>query len=104
MKKITGFLTEWWRIIVLSCIYIASIWSIAHQQNSKSNHCQPSDSVCVWVDSKSHVYHSEGCRSFGETDEGYYINEEDAKKGGNRLDATEASAEPFGYPHEHDGR
>lgn len=38
----------------------------------------------VWVNTKTHVYHSEKSRWYGTTKEGKYMTEEEAKADGNR--------------------
>lgn len=44
----------------------------------------PSDKV-VWVNTKSHVYHYEGTRSYGTTKQGAYMCEADATAAGDRA-------------------
>jgi hypothetical protein len=42
----------------------------------------------VWVNSKTHVYHSQKSRWYGTTKEGKYMTEEEAKADGNRPART----------------
>ena len=44
----------------------------------------PSDTV-VWVNTKSHVYHYAGTRSYGTTKQGAYMCEADASAAGDRA-------------------
>jgi hypothetical protein len=44
----------------------------------------PSDTV-VWVNTKSHIYHYAGTRSYGTTKQGAYMCEADAKAAGDRA-------------------
>ncbi len=44
----------------------------------------PSDTV-VWVNTKSHIYHLAGTRSYGTTKQGAYMCEADANAAGNRA-------------------
>jgi hypothetical protein len=44
----------------------------------------PSDTV-VWVNTKSHIYHYAGTRSYGTTKQGAYMCEADASAGGDRA-------------------
>ena len=44
----------------------------------------PGDTV-VWVNTKSHVYHYAGTRSYGTTKQGAYMCEADAAAGGDRA-------------------
>ena len=39
----------------------------------------------VWVNTKTHVYHSQKSRWYGTTKEGKYMSEEEAKADGNRA-------------------
>ncbi len=48
----------------------------------------PSDTV-VWVNTKSHVYHYAGTHNYGNTKQGAYMCEADAKAGGDRAAANE---------------
>jgi len=44
----------------------------------------PSDTI-VWVNTKSHIYHFAGTRSYGTTKQGAYMCEADAKAAGDRA-------------------
>ncbi len=44
----------------------------------------PSDTV-VWVNTKSHIYHLAGTRSYGTTKQGAYMCEADANAAGDRA-------------------
>ena len=44
----------------------------------------PSDTV-VWVNTKSHIYHYAGTRSYGTTKQGAYMCEADASAAGDRA-------------------
>src|SRR5450830_1748775 len=44
----------------------------------------------VWVNTKSHVYHCEGSKSYGKTKSGEYMTEADAKTKGNHADHGKA--------------
>ena len=44
----------------------------------------PSDRV-VWLNTKSHIYHYEGTRSYGTTKQGAYMCEADAVAAGDRA-------------------
>ena len=44
----------------------------------------------VWVNTKSHVYHCEGSKSYGKTKAGEYMTEADAKTKGNHADHGKA--------------
>ena len=44
----------------------------------------PSDTV-VWVNTKSHIYHYAGTRSYGSTKQGAYMCEADASAAGDRA-------------------
>ncbi|MGA9850964.1 MAG: hypothetical protein WBQ45_25420, partial [Roseiarcus sp.] len=44
----------------------------------------PSDTV-VWVNTKSHIYHMAGTRSYGTTKQGAYMCEADANAAGDRA-------------------
>ena len=48
----------------------------------------PTDTV-VWVNTKSHVYHFAGTRSYGNTKQGTYMCEADAKGAGDRAAKNE---------------
>jgi len=56
----------------------------------------PSDTV-VWVNTKSHIYHLAGTRSYGTTKQGAYMCEADANAAGNRASKSrigKKAAEP----------
>jgi hypothetical protein len=56
----------------------------------------PSDTV-VWVNTKSHIYHLEGTRSYGTTKQGAYMCEADANAAGDRASKSrigKKAAEP----------
>lgn len=46
----------------------------------------------VWVNTKSHVYHCEGSKSYGKTKSGEYMTESEAKTKGNHADHGKACA------------
>jgi hypothetical protein len=48
----------------------------------------PSDNV-VWVNTITHVYHFAGTRKYGNTKQGAYMCEADAKAAGDRASKTE---------------
>ena len=57
----------------------------AHDRSQESATAAPgSGPGLVWVNTKTHVYHSQKSRWYGTTKEGKYMSEEEAKADGNR--------------------
>jgi len=53
----------------------------------------PSDTV-VWVNTKSHIYHTAGTRSYGTTKQGAYMCEADASAAGDRASKSRIGKKP----------
>lgn len=75
------------RIVVLALSAAAAMWFPAAAQTA--NRTPPSGMTCpgdkvVWVNTRSHVYHFQGERYFGNTKNGKFMCERDADREGNR--------------------
>lgn len=46
--------------------------------------CSPGSAGCVWVNTRSGIYHEPGTRWYGDTSRGRYMTEDDASRHGYR--------------------